>query len=246
MTPEEAKPYDSGIAFTALCINVSIYLPYLVGQLLRHSVSIRRATLPHLTSAVSAHPTGLPAHAIINCTGLSSLTLPGVLDTTMYPVRAQIAHVRNEPRVMVSTVGGNCPPDELCYIMQRAAGGGTAIGGCYQVGNWDPKVDMELAGRIMKRAVEACPELTDEMSLPKGGEWKAGRGVDSLDVIQHWVGLRPCRKGGIRVESERMTVEGLGGSEVVVVHNYGHGGTGYQSSWGCAMRAAELVQEALG
>lgn len=245
MTPTEAAPYDDGITFTALCINVSIYLPYLVGQLLRHSVSIRRATLPHISAAAHAHPTGQLAHAILNCTGLSSLSLPGVLDKTMYPVRAQIAHVRNEPRVMVSTVcGPDCPPDELCYIMQRAAGGGTAIGGCYQVGNWDSKVDVEMAARIMQRAVEVCPELTDERSLPAGGEWKAGRGVESLDVVNHWVGLRPCRKGGIRIEKEE--VEGPGGEKVVLVHNYGHGGTGYQSSWGCAMRAAELVQEAVG
>jgi len=28
-------------------------------------------------------------------------------------------------------------------------------------------------------------------------------------------------------------------------HNYGHGGAGYQSSYGCSLAAIELVEEAL-
>jgi D-amino-acid oxidase len=32
----------------------------------------------------------------------------------------------------------------------------------------------------------------------------------------------------------------------IVVHNYGHGGFGYQCSWGCSMDVVELVDKALG
>jgi D-amino-acid oxidase len=52
------------------------------------------------------------------------------------------------------------------------------------------------------------------------------------------VGLRPVREGGTRVEKERI-------GATWVVHNYGAGGAGYQSSYGCAQAAVDLVEEAL-
>lgn len=111
-------------------------------------------------------------------------------------------------------------------LTQSVPGGGTLLGGCYQKGNWDPQVDPNLANRIMKRAVEICPALT------------GGKGVEHLDIIRHGVGLRPLRIGGTRLEKEK--IDG-----VWVVHNYGHGGYGYQSSYGCSQAAMELVDEAL-
>jgi D-amino-acid oxidase len=78
----------------------------------------------------------------------------------------------------------------------------------------------------MKRCVELQPELT------------GGKGVEALDIVRHGVGLRPMRNGGPRVEKER--IDG-----VHVVHNYGHGGYGYQSSFGTAEEAVRLIAEAL-
>lgn len=111
--------------------------------------------------------------------------------------------------------------------MQRAAGGGTILGGCLQKHAWESQPDPNLATRIMTRAVELCPGLV-----------AAGKGIEGLDVVRHGVGLRPMREGGIRVE--RDVVEG-----VKVVHNYGHGGYGYQTSFGCAMEVERLVEESL-
>lgn len=79
----------------------------------------------------------------------------------------------------------------------------------------------------MKRALEIRPQLVGK-----------GQGIEGLDVIRHAVGLRPLRDGGPRIEKEN--VDG-----VVVVHNYGHGGFGYQASYGCAAEAVKLVNEAL-
>jgi D-amino-acid oxidase len=77
-----------------------------------------------------------------------------------------------------------------------------------------------------------------------------GKGIEALDIVRHNVGLRPSRHGGPRLEIEHL--EGMG----LVVHNYGilksrffvttgASGAGYQSSWGMAIRAAELVAKAL-
>lgn len=81
------------------------------------------------------------------------------------------------------------------------------MGGSYQKNDWNPEVDLELAQRIMKRAVQLCPELTN------------GQGVEALDVVRHTVGFRPVREGGVRLEAEKIDSNW-------VVHNYGHGGFG--------------------
>lgn len=54
--------------------------------------------------------------------------------------------------------------------------------------------------------------------------------------MRHGVGLRPMRKGGPRVGKERIR-------GVWTVHNYGHGGYGYQASYGSADAAVCLVDE---
>lgn len=54
-------------------------------------------------------------------------------------------------------------------------------------------------------------------------------------VIQERVGLRPFRKTGVRVEKARLS-DGR-----PVVHNYGHGGSGFTLSWGCAREVLELA-----
>lgn len=151
--------------------------------------------------------------------------LGGVNDKTVVPARGQIVVVRNDARKIISVSGTDDGNEEACYVMTRAVGGGTVLGGSYQKGNWDAEVDPELAVRIMERAVKICPALTD------------GRGIEHLDVIRHGVGLRPVREGGPRVEKERM-------AGVWIVHNYGAGGAGYQSSYGCAKRAVNLVEDA--
>lgn len=164
----------------------------------------------------------------MNCTGLSSKNLGGVLDDKLYPIRGQIVVVRNDPGPMLATSGTDDGEDEVLYIMTRAAGGGTILGGSYQKNQWDPLPDPNLAARIMRRAIAAHPGLVKE-----------GKGIEGLDIVRHGVGLRPAREGGPRIERER--VEG-----VDVVHNYGHGGFGYQASFGCAGSAVELVNEVLG
>lgn len=163
----------------------------------------------------------------MNCTGLMASKLGGVNDQSVYPARGQIVIVRNDAGKMMDISGTDDGDDEACYVMTRAAGGGTILGGSYQKGNWESQFDPNLAVRIMKRAVEICPGLT------------GGKGIEHLDIVRHGVGLRPVREGGTRIEKERM-------GDAWVVHNYGAGGAGFQSSYGCAQAAVDLVEEALG
>lgn len=56
--------------------------------------------------------------------------------------------------------------------------------------------------------------------------------LDSLEVEDVLVGLRPERKV-VRCEYD---------DELDVVHNYGHGGTGFTLSWGCADEVTRIVE----
>ena len=78
----------------------------------------------------------------------------------------------------------------------------------------------------MKRAVEVCPALT------------SGKGIEHLSIIRHGVGLRPLRIGGTRLEKEKL-------GDMWAIHNYGHGGYGYQSSYGCSQNVVKLLEEVL-
>ncbi|KAH6962506.1 D-amino acid oxidase [Ilyonectria sp. MPI-CAGE-AT-0026] len=213
---------DSGHAMTSVCINTAIYLPWLVGECLKRGVVFKRAELEHIKDASTSHHSGEKPGIIVNCTGLGSLTLKGVCDLKLHPARGQIVLVRNESNGMTATSGTDDGPDEAMYVMCRPAGGGTILGGCYQRDNWDSQPDPNLAIRIMQRCVAAHPELT------------GGRTIEALDVIRHGVGLRPARDGGARVEKELI-------EDTWVIHNYGHGGAGYQCSYGCAKAVVELL-----
>jgi D-amino-acid oxidase len=54
-------------------------------------------------------------------------------------------------------------------------------------------------------------------------------------VIAERVGLRPFRKKGVRLEMDRL------GDGRIVIHNYGHGGSGFTLSWGCAGKVLDLA-----
>ncbi|KAL7911653.1 FAD dependent oxidoreductase [Trichoderma velutinum] len=226
LSQDEVLPgHDSGCEFTSVCINTAIYLQWLVGQCLKNGVVFKRTILTDIRDAKSLSHTGQPASIIINATALGSLKLGGVEDTTMAPARGQIVLVRNEYHPMIATSGTEDSSTEITYTMQRAAGGGTILGGTYDIGNWESVPDPNIALRIMKRVVQAAPGLT------------GGKGIEGLSVIRHGVGLRPWRKNGVRIEEEVLD------GEISVVHNYGHAGWGYQGSYGCAERVVELVNE---
>jgi D-amino-acid oxidase len=61
-------------------------------------------------------------------------------------------------------------------------------------------------------------------------------GIAAPPVIAERVGLRPFRKSGVRVEAEHWS-DGR-----TVIHNYGHGGSGFTLSWGCAEKVREFAQ----
>ena len=227
--PKEEVPegIDEVVVFVSVCINTAVCLQWLVSQCLKNKVVFKRAIVDHIREAANLHSKDGQVDVMINCTGLGAKSLGGVEDQKLYPVRGQTVLVRNQNDAMYAVTGTDGPVSDRNYQMMRAAGGGTVLGGCSQEGSWDGEVDMELAERIMKRAVETCPALTRSLNT---------KGREGLSVIKHGVGLRPMREGGARIERERF--EGM-----EVVHCYGHGGAGYQQSYGSAKEVVDFVEQ---
>ena len=61
--------------------------------------------------------------------------------------------------------------------------------------------------------------------------------TEEPEIVAIKRGLRPYRKGGIR-----MGLESFGGKGWIC-HNYGHGGQGFQSSYGSAKKVIEILYE---
>jgi D-amino-acid oxidase len=224
----KADELSDGIAsaaeLTSVCINTALYLPWLLGQCRAAGVVFRRANLKHVAEAADwGH--GGKADIVVNASGILASRLGGVMDTDVIPARGQIVLVRNELEPMLSVSGTDDGAEQMCYTMMRASGGGTVLGGTYDIGNWDPTPNPDIAEKILKRVLEYHPQMK-------------GKKMEDFDIIRHGVGLRPYRKGGVRMEKE--SIEG-----VWVVHNYGHSGWGYQASYGCAERVLELVDEVI-
>ena len=59
--------------------------------------------------------------------------------------------------------------------------------------------------------------------------------IDNPRVLTERVGLRPFRKSGVRLERQHLR-DGR-----TVIHNYGHGGSGFTLSWGCAEKVLALA-----
>ncbi|KAL1863815.1 hypothetical protein Plec18170_000655 [Paecilomyces lecythidis] len=249
--PEGAK---SAVDLTTFMINPVVYLIWLQTRLLKNGVQFIKRAYNHIDQVFEDFS---DAAAVFNCTALGARNLGGVEDKNVYPAKVRasltillykcpshtivitvkIETIHPNPRSQGQTLliaepktpirkmyiwdSSKFGNNEFSHVFPRPLGGGIIIGGVKIDNDWNDKPDMARAERIKERACQLCPEL--------------GR-PDQLQVISHNVGLRPARKGGARVEAE--TRKGK-----ILVHNYGAGGAGYQSSWGTAAHAVELFSQ---
>ncbi|KAJ6499534.1 D-amino-acid oxidase [Mycena vitilis] len=244
--PASALPPNcaEGISFTTLTIDSPVYLNYLLSRFLAAGGSIVRGAVQHIAQVVegghgifNGRKCLSPPSAVIVCVGLGARTLGGVEDKEMYPVRGQTVLLR-APWIKfgraISSKGGL-----WTYIIPRRSGD-IIVGGIKADNDWYPIPRQETTLDILKRGFALCPELASP-------DIRAQREpvLEDLQpiIIEEGCGLRPARKGGIRLEVD--WVAGQDQKKVPVVFNYGHGGYGYQSSWGSATMALELLEQAL-
>ena len=103
----------------------------------------------------------------------------------------------------------------LSYIVPRS--NDMILGGVAQEGNWSLEPTEEDRNFILEKCSKIIPDLKN------------------AEIIEDIVGLRPGR-AEVRLEKELI-------SGKVIIHNYGHGGSGVTLSWGCAEEVVELANE---
>jgi len=166
--------------------------------------------------------------AVVNCTGIGSQILCN--DTELVGARGIIFHYdRNcarwtDPNMINDAVlGADDSPwggDQPCYMIPR--GDILAVGGSYLLG------DKEKGIRLSERM-----QLEQNANL-------MGIDTDRAKPIGEWTGFRPYRPG-VKLETDTKFGEKEG---VKVVHNYGHGGSGWTVFVGAAKEVAKLLGKA--
>ncbi len=146
------------------------------------------------------------APVVVNATGLAAGRLCG--DPDVYPARGQIVLVRN-PGVEVSV---RAEGDPGTYVHPRRRD--IVCGGTFEIGQWEVTPSPRVRDAILQRACRLVPAIA------------------GAEVLGERAGLRPCRRGGPRVEAEGR-----------IVHAYGHGGAGMTLSWGTADEVTRLVTD---
>lgn len=134
-------------------------------------------------------------------------------DTEVYPVRGQV--VRIKPNGFSYAMADDSGHNSLAYIVPRF--NEIVLGGTAQKDNWNLEVDPQDTADILRKARELSPAFNE------------------VEIISVKVGLRPARSS-VRVEVQTMK------DGKHVIHNYGHGGSGYTLSWGCAQEVVDLAK----
>ena len=172
---------------------------------------------------------------IVNATGLAGAELAG--DETCYPLRGALIRVINDgkqfPKVDTAlTIGADAARDttEIIFLLPRNDNI-LLIGGIAQPHQWD--LDLNLDSQAVQEMKKRC-----EAFLPG---LKNARLDPEYPFAQ---GLRPARARNVRVERE-LRRKGPAKKPSRVIHNYGHGGSGWSFSFGCAADVMALIEEAM-
>lgn len=159
---------------------------------------------------------GGPApEVVVNCTGLGARALCG--DRTIRPLFGQVVVASPEGFDLGRAMADERDPKSVFYVIPRRDE--VIIGGC--TAEWGH----EVAEGVLPRP---DPALTEVM-LARAARY----GVVPREVLRVVAGLRPYRDA-VRVERDA--------GDAGIIHNYGHGGSGYTIARGCAEEVAQMVE----
>ena len=170
--------------------------------------------------------------SIVNATGLASKELTS--DSTCYPLRGALLRFINDgqdfPKITAAmSIAADASLDnEIVFLVPRNDNI-LVVGGIAQREEWD--LDLTLDSPIIQRMRARCEDFLPCLKNAR---------LDSEYPLAQ--GLRPGREANIRVERETRNHDTHPSR---IVHSYGHGGSGWSLSFGCAEEVAGMVEDML-
>ncbi|KAI1316089.1 hypothetical protein EDD11_010478 [Mortierella claussenii] len=236
--PSTNTDFPIAYSYKTPVITPSVYLHFLLHQFQRAGGHIQHRTLSHIKeAALWVGTVQRPVKIIINCTGFRTRYLGGAQDLTCFQTRGQTAVVRaswiHETVTWISKTGS------IMYVIPRS-NGEVVLGGSHEAYQNNASVSGVKTTGILKTIIERYPKIL----TPGSSAAYAANGdlLSKFDIVDQKVGLRPSRLGGVRVDIEHGRTGS--GQHVLIGHNYGHGGAGYQSSWGTAYELFKMLKKA--
>ncbi|KAJ7628798.1 hypothetical protein FB45DRAFT_834771 [Roridomyces roridus] len=233
-----------GISFTAISFDPPMYLDYLHKRFLDAGGKMVHGSVQHIKQVVEGGAaifesggTPAPPDAVVVCAGLGARTLGGVEDKTVTSVRGQTV-VLHAPWAKFGSTRRVIEDEMISYVIPRH-NGNIVLGGTLNVDDWYPLPRQETKVAIMEKALALWPEIAP----PEVRKERKPTIEDLYPIfVEDGLGLRPHREQGIRLEVEWMESNS---AKAPVVFHYGHGAYGFESSWGSASMAVELLENAL-
>ena len=150
---------------------------------------------------------------LVNCSGLGARELFG--DTEVFPIRGQTVLVEkwSDTAFFMDQTDDDAPG----YIFTRAHD--CLLGGTVEPNQGDTTPSDAIHEDILARCAAMAPEVL------------------TAKVLNKSVGLRPGRT------QLRLQREDRPNGHPTILHNYGHGGSGFTISWGCARQIVNWTQD---
>ncbi|KAJ6617117.1 D-amino-acid oxidase [Mycena sp. CBHHK59/15] len=234
-----------GIGFTAISFDPPVYLDYLHKRFLAAGGKLVRGFVQHIKQVVEGGPeifadreaVAAPPDAVVVCAGLGVRSMGGVEDKSVISVRGQTIVLR-APWVGYGSTRRKIEDEYITYVIPRH-NGNVVLGGTLNVDDWYPLPRPETKRAIMEKALALWPDIAP----PEVRKERAPTVEDLIPlIVEEGLGLRPHRDAGIRIDVEWVEAHG---AKAPVVFHYGHGSFGFESSWGSASMAVELLEKTL-
>lgn len=221
-------PHRYCFSYLAPVVSMSKYLPWLARRVASLGVRFEVAEVrgaADVAAAKQAHR----AELVVNCLGLAAGHIFG--DDAVHGVLGDLVYVKAsgvEEDMDFAHISDEDHPGGLAYVIPQVGGTLALAGTAETVG----KEVRDLRALARGPAAEARREGVRQRCRDTFGERLVGG-----EALGSWTGLRPQRSGGVRLELD----ETMGGEMGPVIHNYGHGGSGIMTAWGCASDVVGLA-----
>lgn len=119
-----------GMTYDSFCVDVPMYLDYLVGRIAELGVKTITAEVDTLDEVFELPGIDEDAVGVVNCTGMGALHL--VPDENVYPTKGQTVVVKGRAK-QISFRGGE---NYVAYVVPRIGKDMTVLGGNQGVRDW--------------------------------------------------------------------------------------------------------------